>query len=465
MEMKKTIRKATLLCLVLGAAVILGTCSKKQEPNIRKTSSPVLNATGNATSSFATLAVYPIDISIVRLDTINCYKAGPIPFSGDSNQQPTGSTLKLFENGVELGPAHTFHDDIRKIGSGSFSHWGTDIYFSASDNTNPLTNGRKYTYTLAGIAKGTVTQTGNAIGNTTETTSSLLGYAAVNGTTTGGIGGTSVTVTNLADFRAAVARSAPKIVYVRGIIKGTGYDPVYVGSNTSIIGESGGTLEGINLYLFTVNNVILQNLILKNYVTESSICLKFRSHHIWIDHCDFSTDRNHGWDYWGKDIAVTEGADLITISWCKFHDTNLSVLIGALTANAVAANKGLLHVTMHHNLWYNVSEREPSLIFGNIHMFNNYHLNNGGYSIASRYGATVRTDNEYFSGCDKPLTTNLDGDPVGYFSGITTNIYLNCGPNNITSTISTWVPNYSYTAILDPAANVPSIVQAGAGVK
>jgi pectate lyase len=143
----------------------------------------------------------------------------------------------------------------------------------------------------------------------------------------------------------------------------------------------------------------------------------------------------------------------------------LSVLIGALTANAVAANKGLLHVTMHHNLWYNVSEREPSLIFGNIHMFNNYHLNNGGYSIASRYGATVRTDNEYFSGCDKPLTTNLDGDPVGYFSGITTNIYLNCGPNNITSTISTWVPNYSYTAILDPAANVPSIVQAGAGVK
>ena len=465
--MKKTIKKVTLLCLVLGVAVILGTCSKKQEPNISKSSAPVLNATGNTTRSLAALEVYPIDVSTIRLDTLNCYKAGPIPFSGDSNQQPTGSTLKVFENDVELGPAHTFHEDIRKIGSGSFSHWGTDIYFSASDNTNPLTNGRKYAYIIAGIPKGTVTQTGNAVGNTTTgITSKVLGYATVNRPTTGGISGPTVTVTNLADFRAAVAGSVPKTVYVSGIIKGTGYDPVYVGSNTSIIGESGGTLEGINLYLFTVNNVILQNLILKNYVTESSVCLKFRSHHIWIDHCDFSTDRNHGWDYWGKDIAVTEGADLITISWCKFHDTNLSVLIGALTtADVAGANKGLLHVTMHHNLWYNVSEREPSLIFGNIHMFNNYHLNNGGYSIGSRYGATIRTDNEYFSGCHKPLTTNLDGDPVGYFSGVTTNIYSNCGPNDITSTISTWLPGYSYSAILDPAANVPAIVQAGAGAK
>jgi pectate lyase len=463
MEMKKTIKKVILLCLVVGVAVIMGTCSKKQEPNI---SAPVLNATGNATSSLAALAIYPIDESTIRLDTLNSYKAGPIPFSGDSNQQPTGSTLRVFENDVELGPAHTFHEDIRQIGRGSFSHWGTDIYFSTSDNTNPLTNGRKYAYIIAGIAKGPVTQPGNAVGTpTTEITSKVLGYANVHRPTTGGIIGPAVTVTNLADFKAAVAGPTPKTVYVSGIIKGAGYDPVYVGSNTSIIGESGGTLEGVNLYLFTVNNVILQNLILKNYVTESSVCVKFRSHHIWIDHCDFSTDRSHGWDYWGKDIVVTEGADLITISWCKFHDTNLSVLIGALTADAVAANKDLLHVTMHHNFWYNVSEREPSLIFGNIHMFNNYHLNNGGYSIGARYGATVRTDNEYFSGCNKPLTTNLDGDPVGYFSGVTTNIYLNCGLNNITSAISDWVPNYSYSAILDPAANVPSIVQAGAGVK
>jgi pectate lyase len=98
-------------------------------------------------------------------------------------------------------------------------------------------------------------------------------------------------------------------------------------------------------------------------------------------------------------------------------------------------------------------------------MYNNYHLNNSGYSIGVRYAGIARTDNEYFSGCKKPLTTNLDGEPVGYFSGTSTNIYSNCGANNITTTLKTWVPPYSYTSVLDAAANVPSIVKAGAGPK
>lgn len=453
METKKTITQTSLLCLVLGAVLSLGSCSKNQVSNINplnsQTSTPALNIPGNATASLATVAVYAIDVSTLRLDTGYCYKAGLIPFAGDSSQEPTGSTLRLFENGVELGPAHIFHDDIRRIGRGSFSHWKKDLFFSASDNTNPLTNGRKYTYTLAGKSTGT-----NA---------GLVGYAAVNGTTTGGMGGQSITVTTLAALKKAVAGSTPKIVYVRGAIKGLGFDPVYVGSNTSIIGETGSTLEGINLFLFTVNNVILQDLTVRNYLWECSFYVKFQSRHIWIDHCDFATDRKHGWDYWGKDIGITEGSDLVTISWCKFHDTNLSVLIGSVTSNALATNTGQLHVTLHHNFWYNTSEREPALVFGTIHMFNNYHLNNGGYSIGARFGGTVRTDNEYFSGCIKPLTTNLDGDPAGRFSGITTNIYSNCGANDITSSISTWVPAYSYSSFLDPAASVPSIVQAGAG--
>lgn len=455
METKKTIIKTILLCLALSAVVSLGSCSKNEVGNINpfnsQTSTHELSIPGNATASLATVATYAINVSTLRLDTGYCYKAGQIPFAGDSSQEPTGSTLRLFENGVELGPAHTFHDDIRQIGRGSFSHWGKDLFFSASDNTNPLTNGRKYTYTLAGKSNGT--------------NDGLAGYADVNGTTTGGSGGPSVTVTTFAAFKAAVAGSAPKIVYVKGTIKGAGFDPVYVGSNTSIIGERGGTLVGMNLFLFTVNNVILQDLTLKNYIAECCFYIKFQSHHIWIDHCDFATDRKHGWDYWGKDIGITEGADWVTISWCRFHDTNLSVLIGSVTSNAVATNTGQLHVTLHHNFWYNISEREPTLVFGTIHMFNNYHLNNGGYSIAARFGGTVRTDNEYFLNCNKPLTTNLDGDPAGRFSGITTNIYAKSGTNDITSSISNWVPAYPYSAFLDPAASVPSIVQAGAGAR
>jgi transcriptional regulator CtsR len=62
--------------------------------------------------------------------------------------------LRIFENGIELGPAHSAHANIRTLGQGRFSHWddgsGTAgavaLLFSASDNTNPKTNGRTYTY-------------------------------------------------------------------------------------------------------------------------------------------------------------------------------------------------------------------------------------------------------------------------------------------------------------------------------
>jgi SAM-dependent methyltransferase len=33
---------------------------------------------------------------------------------------------------------------IRRIGAGAFSHWGRELFFSASDNSDPSTNGRTY---------------------------------------------------------------------------------------------------------------------------------------------------------------------------------------------------------------------------------------------------------------------------------------------------------------------------------
>ena len=40
------------------------------------------------------------------------------------------------------------HADIRSLGGGRFSHWGNNLFFSASDNTDPRTNGRTYTYQI-----------------------------------------------------------------------------------------------------------------------------------------------------------------------------------------------------------------------------------------------------------------------------------------------------------------------------
>jgi hypothetical protein len=54
------------------------------------------------------------------------------------------SKLILYEDGKPLGPVTDIHKDIREKGNGRYSHWGKDIYFSASDNSNPNTNNKKY---------------------------------------------------------------------------------------------------------------------------------------------------------------------------------------------------------------------------------------------------------------------------------------------------------------------------------
>src|SRR4051795_10921500 len=64
--------------------------------------------------------------------------------AGDNPDDPLASPLMLFENGIELGPPHTVHAEIRKNGRGRFSHWQHTLFFSSSDNSDPRVNGRDY---------------------------------------------------------------------------------------------------------------------------------------------------------------------------------------------------------------------------------------------------------------------------------------------------------------------------------
>jgi pectate lyase len=465
MERKTTpFKEVVTASLMLGTIILLGSCQKNGDTGLASNNASLttISETTATTSTVGTSTSLAVDLTGLKSDGGYSYKIGyPLSKSGDSNTQPTASTMRLFENGVELKPPHSVHQDIRDYGKGRFCHWGTELMFSASDNTNPATNGRKYTYTLDGSTGTVKTGTSSTSSSTSSTTTGLMGYAMYNGTTTGGAGGTSVTVSSLEALRSAVKGNAPKIVYISGAIKSTGDDLVYVGSNTSIIGKPSASVEGLTLFMETVSNIIVQDLRLKNYVYDAGVQIKYSSHHIWVDHCEFSCDRSK-WGYWGKDIAITRESDFITISWCKFHDNNLSVLIsGGIVGHE--SDQGKLHITMHHNYWYNVSEREPTMNYGRVHLFNNYHLNNASYSISARAGGIVRTDNDYFANGHKPITTNLDGDPPGYISGANTDIFVNCGANDITTPVSTWVPEYTYKQYLNAAADVPALVVQGTG--
>ncbi|MBI3444873.1 MAG: glucosyltransferase domain-containing protein [Magnetospirillum sp.] len=65
----------------------------------------------------------------------------------DSQSRGDVSSLRLFEDGRALGPAHALHAAIRQEGGGRFSHWGSAVWFSSSDGSDPRVNGRDYRLT------------------------------------------------------------------------------------------------------------------------------------------------------------------------------------------------------------------------------------------------------------------------------------------------------------------------------
>ena len=72
------------------------------------------------------------------------YKLLNFFISSDNMINNYNSKMVIYENGNPLGPPHSQHDDIRVKGKGMYSQWGSSIFFSTSDNSNPNINNRKY---------------------------------------------------------------------------------------------------------------------------------------------------------------------------------------------------------------------------------------------------------------------------------------------------------------------------------
>ena len=376
----------------------------------------------------------------------------------DSPTQLTVSSLRIFENGKEIGPPHSVHNDIRTAGKGRFSHWLGGLYFSTSDNSDPRTNGRTYTYSIDGSA-GTPPVTSKPDPAPAPTQQNkIIGYANVDGSTTGGISGKTVTVSTLSDLKKSAESDSPLIIRVSGVITGSGF--VSIKSNKSILGMKGSRLEGVGLLVYGTSNVIIQNMTIRNVVTYSNIVIKEGAHHVWVDHCDLSSDRNHGWDYYDGLLDVGNRADYVSLSWNRLHDSHIPMLIGFGDGNT--NDTGHLRTTVYNNYFYNCSERQPSTRFGYMHCFNNYLSNGSGYGIGVTMGATVRTDNNYFENQKVPIFTDYNARP-GYVSGAATNYYKGSGANKISTSASTWVPAYEYKSALIAVANVPSTVVNGSG--
>jgi cephalosporin hydroxylase len=89
------------------------------------------------------LAIIPRET--IRHSSGDCYVAKVSDFGrSDTDNQPGVSRLRLFEDGVELGPAHSIHVDIAGRGAGRFSHWKDELLFSSSDGSSCVENDRSY---------------------------------------------------------------------------------------------------------------------------------------------------------------------------------------------------------------------------------------------------------------------------------------------------------------------------------
>ncbi|KAI0074407.1 pectin lyase-like protein [Panus rudis PR-1116 ss-1] len=283
----------------------------------------------------------------------------------------------------------------------------------------------------------------------------LVGFATLNGGTTGGAGGPTTTVTSLAALRSAVAGTNPKIVQVSGIIQGDG-DVVDVGSHTTIIGVgSNSGLTGGGFRVKKGTNVIFRNLNLSKSPHPTDLIELQTATNIWVDHNTFTSDLDHDKDFYDGQLDMNHGTDFVTVSWNIFQEHFKTSLVGG-SDNTGDEDSGHLRVTYHHNIFQNVNSRTPSIRFGTLHAFSNYFHNILDSGIDSRDGAQTLVENNVFENAKHPIETSLRGG----FTNQRNNIFTNSTLDALDVGTLTSVP-YSFTA--DPASSVVSIVTASAG--
>ena len=283
--------------------------------------------------------------------------------------------------------------------------------------------------------------------------SSPVGFGAG---TTGGGSAAAVTVSTLDAFKSAVTGSSSKVVKVSGLISLSGQ--VDIGSNTTVLGVgSASGFTGGGLRLKKVTNVVVRNLNISKPVAPADGITVQASTKVWIDHNAFSSDLDHGKDYYDGLLDINHASDYVTVSWNTFKNHYKGSLVGHSDNNA-SEDTGHLRVTYHHNWFDQVNSRIPSLRFGTGHFYDNYVVG-AETAVHSRMGAQMFVQNNVFRDTEVAVTTNRDSDVDGY-ANLSGND-LGGAATEISQVGTFTSPPYSYTA--EPASTVVASVTSGAG--
>ncbi|MCG8968972.1 pectinesterase family protein [Streptomyces sp. CL12-4] len=306
---------------------------------------------------------------------------------------------------------------------------------------------------------------GSAVAAPAWATATADGFASVdalgqNGTY-GGRNGATVTVRTQAELEKYATAAEPYVIVVAGAITMSPVGKeIKVASDKTIVGSgTAGQIVGGGFFLGTgVHNVIIRNLTIRDTYQgtwndkdhDYDAIQMDGAHHVWIDHNDF---RNMADGL----IEVRKDSTNVTVSWNELSNNNKAFGIG-WTENVTT------DITIHHNWIRETEQRNPSADnCAHAHLYNNYLEDTAGTDIASSYGNYARggtamvLENSYFQGFKNPVIKDSTASLVqkgNVFTGTS-------GRNESGGTAFDPKAFYSYS--LDAAANVPSVVKAGAG--
>lgn len=283
----------------------------------------------------------------------------------------------------------------------------------------------------------------------------MMGFATVDGGTTGGAGGAVVTPTTLAELkRYAEDKTTPYVIRITkefntgvavkidasgsinsaGAISTTYGDIIRLGSNKTLVGiGSAAFFNRIGIIIQSQSNIIIRNIrftmkhVPISRTDENKIvgwvngaatvmtdpdCIGIQAddetipaeqrivRHIWIDHCEFFNEDPSVMTDVDRYDGLVDGknnSSNITISWCYFHDHHKASLFGKGDSDNFDRR-----ITYSHNHFKNILSRLPLIRYGKVHMLNNLMVTSENGTNA-RINSDVYIEANHYEASKKPV--------------------------------------------------------------